>query len=275
MLRLRIATAVVLLVVLVTALTLGPLALATVLALLIGAAAFEWLRLAGHRHVVCVMGAITMAVALLALEILGVRPRAAALAMIGAGATAVWLALIFVLLQAERHGVRIGRAITTVLGVVILAAAWVAALDLYRHGITILLSTLAIVWVADIAAYFIGRAFGRARLAPRVSPGKTWAGALGALGAVLIVALVVWQLWPATNLFSNRLFSRGAVAAVLLLALLVILAIVGDLFESLLKRLAQVKDSSQLLPGHGGVLDRIDALLPTLPAAMLLLEFGH
>ena len=275
MLKRRIATAVVLLGVLLAALALGPLALAVVLALLIGAAAFEWLRLAGHKTAACVSGALALALALLVLDVLGLRPRAAALAMIGAGATAVWLALVFVLLQAERHGVRIGRAVTTVLGVVTLSAAWVAALDLYRHGITILLSALAIVWVADIAAYFVGRAFGRAKLAPRVSPSKTWAGAFGAVAAVVILALVAWQLWPAADLFSNRLFLRGTAAAVLLLALLVILAIVGDLFESLLKRLAGVKDSSQLLPGHGGVLDRIDALLPTLPAAMLLLDFGR
>src|SRR5258706_2353077 len=110
MLRLRIATSVVLLGILLAALALDPVAFAAVLALLLGAAAFEWLRLAGHRHGACVTGAIAWALALLAQEVVGLRPPAASLAMIGAGATAVWLALGFLLLQAERHGVRIGPA---------------------------------------------------------------------------------------------------------------------------------------------------------------------
>jgi phosphatidate cytidylyltransferase len=127
---------------------------------------------------------------------------------------------------------------------------------------------MAIVWVADIGAYFAGRAFGKRKLAPSISPGKTWEGVIGGLLAVLILAAVATQ-FPQT--FQAQLLMRyGWIKWVLLLGLMVFASVVGDLFESMLKRRADVKDSSGLLPGHGGVLDRIDALVPTMPLAYLL-----
>ena len=135
---------------------------------------------------------------------------------------------------------------------------------------TLLLSVLVLVWIADTAAYVFGRAFGKRKLAPHISPGKTWAGVVGALIAVIALALLANRFWPASDLLSNRLVARYGFGAAALLAALVVVSIVGDLFESLLKRQAGVKDSSHLLPGHGGVYDRIDALLPVLPLAALL-----
>lgn len=157
----------------------------------------------------------------------------------------------------------------SVMGVLAPLVAW-ASLYLFLHtqGLVYVLSLLVLIWVADIAAYFAGRAFGKAKLAPRVSPGKTWAGAIGGM-----VAAALWMVisanWPGS--FAADVLQRGGwVATAALGVALAALSIVGDLFESLLKRRAAVKDSSQLLPGHGGVYDRIDALLPVAPVALLL-----
>jgi phosphatidate cytidylyltransferase len=156
-------------------------------------------------------------------------------------------------------------------GVLTLAATWYALAWIFlRHGAVALISLWALIWAADIAAYFTGRALGRHKLAPRVSPGKTREGALGGVIAATawLVATALW--WP--DSFGALLLARiGWAGLILAGVVLAAWSIVGDLFESLLKRRAGVKDSSQLLPGHGGVYDRIDAVLPVAPAAVLLL----
>jgi phosphatidate cytidylyltransferase len=125
---------------------------------------------------------------------------------------------------------------------------------------------MAVVWIADIAAYFAGRRFGKRKLAPTISPGKTWEGVWGALVAVAAYALLLVAVAPSA--FAPA--GPAAMAAfVAFLPLLAALSVVGDLFESLLKRQAGVKDSGALLPGHGGVLDRVDALLAAMPFAAL------
>ena len=131
----------------------------------------------------------------------------------------------------------------------------------------VLLFVMGLVWVADIAAYFAGRRFGKTKLAPSISPGKTWEGVAGAIFGVSIYVALVWT-------FSAE-FSRLQVLPALMLTAWwwVVLAVLGDLFESAIKRQAGVKDSGALLPGHGGLLDRIDALTSTLPLAALALLF--
>jgi phosphatidate cytidylyltransferase len=142
---------------------------------------------------------------------------------------------------------------------------------------------LVLVWVADIFAYFAGRAFGlkftKRKLAPAISPGKSWEGVWGGMVGVVVLG-VAWVLADAAAGASvPSLYSRLAAIGwpVLLIAVLFLAAmsVVGDLVESLIKRAAGVKDSSQLLPGHGGVLDRVDALLPTLPLAMMLASIAR
>lgn len=148
-------------------------------------------------------------------------------------------------------------------------AAWAVLAQMFMaRGAGFVVSLLALVWVADIAAYFAGRAFGKRKLAPRVSPGKTVEGAIaGVLGAVVWIGLS--SLWSGS--FGAALVERWSFwLALPIAALLGVLSIVGDLFESLLKRRAGRKDSSTLLPGHGGVYDRIDAILPVAPFALLL-----
>ena len=142
---------------------------------------------------------------------------------------------------------------------------------LYIRSAVLLLSILMIVWLADIGAYFAGRAFGKRKLAPAISPGKTWEGGVGGLCAVIVAAVVVVWLIPLEDNIAWRIYVRyGPVAMLAGLVLLVALSIVGDLLESKLKRRRGFKDSSNLLPGHGGVLDRIDSLIPVLPLAVLL-----
>ena len=135
----------------------------------------------------------------------------------------------------------------------------------------VVLAIAAPVWVADIAAYFSGRAFGRTKLAPNISPGKTWAGAVGAAIGVTIYCFAVFMV------MRDRIHVSTLVAIPAILGLgigLTALSILGDLFESLLKRQAGVKDSSHLLPGHGGVLDRIDSLTSTLPVWPVLISIS-
>ncbi len=163
-------------------------------------------------------------------------------------------------------------------GVFALCVAWLAVVQARMMGNNFLFSVLVLVWVADIFAYFAGRMFGGKiviqKLAPSISPGKTWEGVFGGMIGV-IVLLFVWRSVDAgfavhsLSLYS-RLSMAGAPFAVLAVLFLAAMSVVGDLVESLFKRSAGVKDSSGLLPGHGGVLDRIDALLPVLPLAMML-----
>jgi phosphatidate cytidylyltransferase len=147
-------------------------------------------------------------------------------------------------------------------GWIVLVPAWLAAVFLQRSP-WLLLAMLLVVWVADTAAYFAGRSFGRHKLAPQISPGKTWEGVIGAFAAVVIYGFAAsFVLQPSANVF-DRLVTIAFVAA------MTVLSIVGDLFESWIKRGAGAKDSGNLLPGHGGLLDRIDSLTAALPFAAL------
>jgi phosphatidate cytidylyltransferase len=144
-------------------------------------------------------------------------------------------------------------------------------------GINFILSVFCLVWVADIAAYFGGRTFGRRKLAPTISPGKTWEGVYSGVAAVFVLALAWSQAEASLGPLSASLFvqlrdSLGMVGGLSALALLAGMSVVGDLVESLVKRAAGAKDSSNLLPGHGGVLDRVDALLPVFPLSIALIS---
>lgn len=149
-----------------------------------------------------------------------------------------------------------------VVGLILIVPAWTALVSLkpVPPEPWLLLAVMAVPWIADIGAYFSGRQFGKRKLAPSISPGKTWEGVAGAAVCILIYALILNQVGGIFSLLS-----------VPVLLLLLALSITGDLFESLMKRQAGIKDSSALLPGHGGVLDRIDSQLSVLPVALLLI----
>ncbi|MDR2710238.1 MAG: phosphatidate cytidylyltransferase [Burkholderiales bacterium] len=169
--------------------------------------------------------------------------------------------------------VRLARAGFAIVGGWSLFCSWLAMVQLQSMSPWLLLAVLVLMWLADSAAYFAGRAFGKHKLAPKTSPGKTWEGALGALLAVTVYALI---LAPYLLPKSSVLLSLPVVAQWLIwLAmawLLTVLSVFGDLFESLIKRMADCKDSGTLLPGHGGILDRIDSLLTTVPVAALMVS---
>lgn len=271
MLRTRIATASVLLAVAVGSLVWSSTAFAVVVTALLGLALTEWLQLTGAARSVLMMVALLVCAVLLAVVFASPNTIDTVVLPLGVVAAVIWLVIAAVLVQPRAMTLRLPPIPGIVLAVVLVLAAWFALMRFLSQGVLMLLSVLSVVWIADTAAFFVGRAFGRKKLAPHISPGKTWAGVVGAILAVLIVAFTVWQFIPAARIYSNDLFAAiGPALALLLLALLVASSIVGDLYESLLKRQAGVKDSGQLLPGHGGVLDRLDAMVPVLPLAVVI-----
>ena len=165
------------------------------------------------------------------------------------------------------------RLVPALTGALVLLATWIAVVQLQARSPWLLLALMTVVWIADTAAYFTGRAFGRRALAPSISPGKTWEGVFGALIATGLYALALLRFAPESG-YGQMPSLAARVAWVALILALTALSIVGDLFESLLKRQRGVKDSGKLLPGHGGVLDRIDALLAAMPAAALIAQYA-
>jgi len=229
----------------------------------------EWGRLAGLAGGACkayaaALGAV--AVALLLLEH-GEPPRQSFLQSIPGrilyGLDAMfWVAIVPAWLYLRRT-VR-SPLLLGMLGVLVLLPFWHALVWLQLTPGR-LLAVMGVVWVADTAAYFAGRAFGRHKLAPNISPGKTWEGVLGAVAGVTFYWLLLAAIVPQ--------YAGPMPLGLLLAAILVVVSIYGDLFESWLKRMAGQKDSGNLLPGHGGLLDRIDALTSTLPLAALYFAY--
>lgn len=278
MLKQRIITAVLLLLVLLPTLFYpSPEPFSALVLLLIGAAAWEWGRLNRFSQWAALLsGALSVALCS-ATWYLGwlSQPLPWVWSMVGG----CWVLLGGWLL---RRGVPVWesilRAVRWGLGMVALWATWVAVAQARWIGINFLLSILVLVWVADIAAYFAGKAFGgrfcATKLAPSISPGKSWEGVWGGMVGVVLLAWGwrwVDQLgWVSQPSLYSRLSESGDWFLLLAVLFLTVMSVVGDLVESLIKRSAGVKDSSGLLPGHGGVLDRVDALLPTLPLAMML-----
>jgi len=278
MLKQRIITALALLAVLLPALfykSYEPFAV--VMLVLIGAAAWEWGRLNGYgSRMSLLLGAEMVLLCSLSwwVGLLG-----QSLGLVWIVASAAWVLGGAALLRVAVPGwPKIPRGIRLVGGLLALWVAWLAVVQARIVGINFLLSILLLVWVADVFAYFSGRAFGlrftRNKLAPSISPGKSWEGVWGGMAAVLVLA-VAWvladaALQPRVASLYTRLAERGWWLLLIGVVFLAAMSVVGDLVESLVKRSAGAKDSSALLPGHGGVLDRVDALLPTLPIAMML-----
>ena len=276
MLLQRVVTAVVLLALLLPALAAGsawPFALLTLV--LIAAAVWEWGRLNGVANLPALaLGGLVLAAGAWAVQ--SAVPAQVPAALWWA-VCAVWLAIGALVLRAGPPAwLRWPVWARVSLGLLALGFGWLALTGAHRLGVNFLMSVLCLVWVADIGAYAAGRAFGRNKLAPTISPGKSWEGvAGGVLGALVLAGAWIAFLDPRFGAQGASLYARlqdafgvfGLLVAVLVLAAA---SVVGDLFESLVKRAAGAKDSSRLLPGHGGVLDRIDALLPVLPLAMAL-----
>ena len=275
MLKLRIITALVLLAVFLPAFfatSAEPLAWLTLV--LIAAGAWEWGRLMGLTMLRSFgLGFLCVVLCLGSWKLfelpLHTTPN------LWAGAGALWVLIGAWMLRggiAAWSSVHIATKLIG--GTLALWLCWLAIFQAKRVGINYMLSIFVLVWIADIAAYFAGRAFGRRKLAPSLSPGKSWEGVWGGICAVWILAFSwVWAdqmaIFDSPSIYS-LLYAHGWVYFLVSVSFLTAMSVVGDLVESMVKRNAGVKDSSQLLPGHGGVLDRVDALLPTLPLAMML-----
>jgi len=273
-LKQRILTAVVLLAILLPALLASqawPFAVLTMVAMAI--AGWEWARLNGAGALAVPLGAVLAA--------------ACALALYAGWATAAprlawWLAFAIWVLGGTwvlRAGVagwpRVPQLVRWAIGLVALFTGWLALANAKAIGLNFILSVFFLVWSADVFAYFGGRALGKRKLAPAISPGKSWAGVWsGMIGALLVAA--AWLAIDAAGALGTESFYSmtanrfGFAGMALIVVFLVAMSVVGDLFESLVKRSAGAKDSSKLLPGHGGILDRVDALLPVFPIALAL-----
>lgn len=253
MLKTRILTALILAAVLLLALFQLP-ALGWILfcGVLLGLAAWEWCSLAGLSAPVSVIYPLLTTAAFCVLAISSVPTEI--LAGVLFGASLFWLMLAPLWLR-NKWRLRSAGYLNLLLGWALLLPAGIALLVLRGNG-WLLLGVMLVAWIADTAAYFSGKMFGRHKLAPTISPGKTWEGAVG---AVLFVMLYVWLV--------PKPFEFSGIATLMIGVLLTAVSIVGDLLESLFKRQAGMKDSSHLLPGHGGVLDRVDSLLSLLPVA--------
>lgn len=261
----RILTALVLMpLVIAGILYLDTTVLALVLALVLLLGAYEMARLANLRQPPVVIGfAVVVALMMWLMWEHLVRDHFVLVQWL----MSAWWLVITVMLIARRGNlaqIKTGRPAILALGGLVLLTAWLSIVTLHASGSdgpVWVLFLFVLIWVADSGAYFAGRSFGRRKLAPVVSPGKTWAGAIGAfVGAALCAVLLALSGWI------------EAPSPLILAALAVIVTLVsigGDLWESRLKREAGVKDSGQLLPGHGGMLDRIDSLLAAAPVYAL------
>jgi len=264
-----------------TAVILGPLilwsvvvfshrALAIEIGLILSIAAWEWARLSGiHHQLVRITYSVFMALAMLALTLL--MHTHSEFMQIILWIVALWWLIALVIIAVENQHPQKQKPITTnqlvvnlLAGMVILLGAYVAIVGLHQapqYGYVFILVLLALIWLADSAAYFTGKTFGKHKLAVHVSPGKTWEGVMGALVATLLASIIITTIMEFTDI--NR------VLFTLIALITVSISIVGDLLESLFKRRVGVKDSSQLLPGHGGILDRIDSLVAAAPVFLL------
>ena len=275
MLRERVITALVLLALLIPAvIARSPLPFALLTIVLIGAAGWEWGRLCGLPRAGAIASGVVLGLGCLAIAPLGGGIGGVEFSAEAWGAIAVlWVIGGALALRAGPDGIKkVNRIVRFVVGWILIAAAWAALIASWERGLAYLATVCGLVWFADIFAYFGGRALGKRKLAPTISPGKSWEGAICGLLAVIVsaVIVVVVSVHPHGNLFALMHDRFGMLGMIAGCTALVALAIVGDLVESLVKRAAGAKDSSGLLPGHGGVLDRIDALLPVFPAALAL-----
>ncbi|PTU03274.1 phosphatidate cytidylyltransferase [Pseudomonas sp. HMWF031] len=257
----------------ITALILLPIALcgffllegsafALFIGLVVTLGAWEWARLAGFTAQSMRFGyAAVVAVMLLVMHLLpGLAPWIL-------GASVIWWGgatyLVLTYPQSSAHWA--SAACKLVVGLLILLPAWQGLVLIKQEplGNWLIMAVMVLVWGADIGAYFSGRAFGKRKLAPQVSPGKSWEGVYGGLVSSLLITVIVGFVrdWTVAQLF------KGLIGA----ALIVFVSVVGDLTESMFKRQSGIKDSSNLLPGHGGVLDRIDSLTAAIPVFAVLL----
>ena len=270
MLKTRVITALVLLAVFLPVVWFAPLIwLGALIALVVTLAAWEWWRLLfpnNHKRAFSYAG-----LCLLSLSTLFMYASMDMIKFLLLTTVLFWVLVVpYLMRQSLTLNMIRWRWPLAIVGLFIFPACWFALMHLRAGGLNLLISVLVLVWAADIGAYFAGKALGHRKLAPQLSPGKSIEGAIGGWLLVIIVALISTLAIDELNIFSFWLSNYGWLGLLLITSTCVAMSIEGDLFESQMKRIAGVKDSSNLLPRHGGILDRIDALLPVLPVAALM-----
>jgi len=268
MLRTRIITAVLLLIVLLAVLSSGSwLAFAVLTAAFFAVASWECLRLFGNKSPIT--GTVIWVAAFVWLVYSGSFNQSMVLPGICVAIWALRLTPCLGFGLPPQDSIT-NKFLTGIYGIALLGA-FLAILVLFERSVLYMFSVMMLVWIADVGAYFSGKAFGKRKLAPSISPGKSWEGAIGGGVLVVVAGFLSLMLPSLTDTFAVQLHQKwGVIGMVAVLLVVVAASIVGDLFESQLKRRAGMKDSSNLLPGHGGVLDRLDALIPTVPLAVLV-----
>jgi len=278
MLRLRVITALILAPLIIwSVLAFSHQALAIELGLILTVAAWEWAQLSGIKNNLARIAFSGVMLIIMLLMTWLLHDSMQWLTWLLYGNLLWWIFGLILVISFRTPAEKLpqqfnhlGVALNLLAGVIIIGGAFVALTGLHQapeYGAYYILILLLLIWIADIAAYFTGKKFGRHKLAPHVSPGKTWEGVAGAAVAVFIAAFVIAKMLK---------YSTAHQMLFILLALVSIaVSILGDLTESLFKRRVGVKDSSQLLPGHGGILDRIDSLMAAAPVFLLgLMQAG-
>lgn len=278
MLLQRVITALLMLAILLPAIfyhSLVPFGIVTLL--LISAGGWEWARLNQFSNRFALVVGVVCALVFAASWQYGWTARPVGLLWLTVGSSWILVGVGLLNVGVSSWAV-VPKGIRLIGGLFAIWIAWLAVMQARLIGVNFLFSVMVLVWVADIFAYFFGRAFGgrwiAQKLAPSISPGKTWEGAIGGLLGVVALAYI-WKWADSTFDLDSQsiytvLYAQHSWLMTVAILLLGVMSVVGDLLESLFKRSAGVKDSSGLLPGHGGVLDRVDALLPVLPLAMML-----
>ncbi len=285
MLKQRVITAIVLLVVLIGAYMAGPVVLSGVMAIGFTVALWEWLKLAGINTKASALVAAVLGIGMSSLTYFayqeiasGMEGSAALLGTLSSAfiyyvlfITLLWIGISIRVFFARHTGMKVAPVMVALSGIFFVPAAWLSFVGMYAtFGISMILSLLVIVWVADIMAYFTGMAFGKHRMSPAISPKKSWEGAAGGMLSVILLGYAAAYFMSGVDTIPSVVINAcGAGVWAVVAFFLVVLSIIGDLYESALKRQAGIKDSSNLLPGHGGFYDRMDALMPTLPAGFL------
>ena len=271
MLRQRVFTALIMAALFCAAIAYFPLPLlAVLLAILVGLGAWEWSRLSGWEHTLA--RALYVLVILAALGIIyfycqlgGIPPRDEVQPLLGLAC--LWWAFALLWVKSFPHSAVFWRSMgmRSAMGALILVPGWMSSVYLlsFTDGEILMVAMVLVTATADIGAYFAGRRFGKHKLAVSVSPSKTWEGFWGGLAACGLLALILWILLPGHA-------AHIGLASVLLITIMTALAsVIGDLTVSMVKRESDVKDSGSLLPGHGGVLDRLDSLCGAAPVFAL------
>jgi len=258
-LKQRFITAIISLALLAVVLFVLPAWLArSVIALLILAGAYEWggfifADSPGRRYLFVLLAGVVMGGLLLAIQVPGLTETVFVVALVW------WL---IALAWTFFFPTPIPAPVMWVSGILVLVPAWTALDYLYRQMPEMLLFVLLIVWVADMGAYFVGKGFGKVKLAPAISPGKTWEGVLGGVSAVCLLAAA-----------GSRYFDISLATLLPFCVAVSLLSVVGDLTVSMFKRTVGVKDSGTLFPGHGGILDRIDSVTAAAPLFAIGLQW--